>query len=339
MHWRKLLWPFSLLYGTVTGLRNLAFDQQWLKSRKYSVPVISVGNLSVGGTGKTPMVEYLVEHFSDRRTGVVSRGYGRKTKGLIIATKEHKAHEIGDEPFQIYRKNPYIKLALSEKRADGIDALLAQQPKVILLDDAYQHRYVTAGFQILLTTYSNPYYKDMLLPAGNLREGSYGRRRAQAIIITKCPQELSVRDAKQMVKKIAPGKNQQVFFTALAYEEPVNEKSVVADKNDDFVALSGIADPSLFIRQLKTSGYPITRHLRFGDHHDFSASDIAQIEKHIKEGHKILTTEKDWVRLLGSLKPELWQEVYYLPMKIRFLFNEEPLFTKMLRNFVNAFEA
>lgn len=319
-------------------MRNLAFDLQWLKSRGYRVPVISVGNLSAGGTGKTPMVEYLVNAFRDKNTAVVSRGYGRKTKGLILAGQEHTASEIGDEPYQIYRKFPHILLALSEKRLEGIDALLAQKPELILLDDAYQHRYVKAGFQILLTTFDKPYYKDLILPAGNLRESTAGRKRADAIIITKCPPGLDLATAKKMVKKLGPVPHQQVFCTSLAYGSPVNHQGEVAAKEDEFTALSGIADPRLFLEQLQKSGFQTANHLRFGDHHHFSESDLEKLTSEINSGRRVITTEKDWVRLMGRLQDEHWDAIFYLPVKVQFLFGEEKKFLTLLRRFTGSFD-
>src|SRR5690606_9112355 len=303
MNLRKLLYPFSIPYGAITALRNWAFNKDILPSQEFEVPVISVGNLSAGGTGKTPMVEFLIRRFSAYKIGLVSRGYGRKTKGLVLAKPEHTFSEIGDEPFQIFHKFPEIHLALAEKRPEGVQALIDNfSPDLILLDDAYQHRYVKPGFQILLTTFQEPFYKDLLLPAGNLRESVSGKNRADVIVVTKCPKNLSIEQAQKITEKIKPD-NQPVFFTTIQYNEPQNAQAQkLATKK--VIALTGIARPQPFLNEIGKT-LSIEKHLKFPDHHSFSAKEIEEIEKVIHTTKlPIITTEKDWVRLKGLLSAD-----------------------------------
>lgn len=336
MNLRKLLYPFSLPYGAITSLRNWAFDNKILPSQEFDVPVISVGNLSAGGTGKTPMVEFLIRRFSDYKIGLVSRGYGRKTKGLILAKPEHTFSEIGDEPFQIYNKFPEICLALAEKRPEGVQALLDKYtPDLILLDDAYQHRYVKPGFQILLTTFQEPFYKDILLPAGNLRENVNGKKRADLIVVTKCPTNLTPAEASEMMQKIKPG-DKSVYFTSIEYGDAqnINGEKLNAKK---VIALTGIARPQPFLNQI-SKNLDIQQHLKFPDHHNFSDKEITDIEELVNAfGTPIITTEKDWVRLKSMLTTNVLEKVFYLPMQVQFLFDEEQDFTKKISGYLQGF--
>ncbi|AEV34458.1 tetraacyldisaccharide 4'-kinase [Owenweeksia hongkongensis DSM 17368] len=335
MNLRKLLYPFSFPYGAITALRNWAFNKDILPSQEFKVPVISVGNLSAGGTGKTPMVEFLIRRFSDYKVGLVSRGYGRKTKGLILAKPQHTFSEIGDEPFQIFNKFPEICLALAEKRPEGVQALIENcSPDLILLDDAYQHRYVKPGFQILLTTFQEPFYHDLLLPAGNLREYTSGKKRANVIVVTKCPANLTPAKAKEMMQKIKPG-DKSVYFTTISYSEPQNVKGEKLGTKK-VIALTGIAKPQPFLNQIGKS-LSIQKHLKFADHHSFSAKEIADIEKMVTaSGTPIITTEKDWVRLKSLLNAETLEHVFYLPMQVQFLFDQEQDFTKKISGYLQG---
>jgi len=336
MNLRKLLYPFSIPYGAITALRNWAFNKSILSSQEFKVPIISVGNLSAGGTGKTPMVEFLIRRFSDYKIGLVSRGYGRKTKGLILAKPEHTFSEIGDEPFQIFHKFSNINLALAEKRPEGVQALIDNySPDLILLDDAFQHRYVKPGLQILLTTYQEPFYEDLLLPAGNLRESIKGRKRADIVVITKCPANLSPGEAREIRAKIKV-EDKPVYFTTIKYGsvqnengEPLNSKSIVA--------ITGIARPKPFLNQICIA-HNIEHHLQFPDHHIFSEKEIEKIEKAAKQT-PIVTTEKDWVRLQSLLRSETLQNIYYLPMQVHFLFDEEHHFSQMITSYLNEQKA
>ncbi len=353
MFWRRLLFPFSLPYHLITAVRNWAFDNSILKSKEFEVPVIAIGNLSTGGTGKTPMTEFLISHFSEKHIGLVSRGYGRKTKGLVLATPEHSFDEIGDEPYQIFHKFPQIKLALAEKRVEGIEALLKHENlDFILLDDAYQHRYVKAGFSILLTTCSNPFYEDLILPAGNLRESRNGKNRADMIVVTKCPNDLSSAKAEEIRRKLKPVDGQSVYFSGLAYGEAVNYLGSTLRYNpassgitqgdsgsgsaEAIILLTGIANPKPMQEYLQKQ-YSIAQHLNYPDHHYFSQKDIKDIEDLLAlKKLPIITTEKDWVRLKALLKNEVLEHVFYLPMQVKILFEEENMLLREVVDYVKA---
>ncbi|MGB0177480.1 MAG: tetraacyldisaccharide 4'-kinase, partial [Owenweeksia sp.] len=273
MQWRRLLWPFSLIYDSITRVRNTAFDQGILPSRSFSVPVIAVGNLSTGGTGKTPMVEFLLRKLETYKRAVVSRGYGRRTSGLIIATPEHTARDIGDEPLQVFRKFPDIQMVLSEKRVVGLEALQNTPAEVVILDDAFQHRYVKPGFHVLLTTFQNPFYADLVLPAGNLRESSRGKSRANLIVVTKCPAELNPELAGIIRQKISPREGQKVFFTTLDYGVPLNPQQIALPEHSKVLVISGIANSRPFMDHV-SGNFEIQEHLDYNDHHDFTQTDI-----------------------------------------------------------------
>jgi tetraacyldisaccharide 4'-kinase len=287
------------------------------KSYSFDVPIIAVGNLSVGGTGKTPQIEYLIRLLSDKyRVAVLSRGYKRLSKGFVLADDQATASSIGDEPFQFYSKFPTIQVAVDSNRKKGIEKLLQIQnkPEVILLDDAFQHRKVKAGFYILLTAYDVLFCDDFILPFGNLRESALGKKRADMIIITKCPQDLSEL-AQQNIKEKLQVK-QPVYFTTIQYYDCVygseNSMHVETLKSESKLLIAGIAKPKLFFDFLKSE---TDETLVFSDHHHFSKQDCEQILAKAN-GRKIITTEKDFVRLNGLLPNA---QLYYLPIKAVFL--------------------
>jgi len=328
---RKLLLPFSLLYGFVTGIRNFLFDMRFLKSTEFPVPVIAIGNLSVGGTGKTPMTEYLIRLLSGKnRVAVLSRGYGRKTDGFILANDTASAQAIGDEPFQYFSKFPEISVAVDGNRTRGISRLLSEtQPDIILLDDAFQHRKVKAGFYVLLTAFGDLYSDDWLLPAGNLRESRSGAKRADVIIVTKCPPELSGKMQSEIRRKLKAEKRQQLFFTSIGYDGNAigtNGKiDVETLRGQAKTLLAGIAKPKPFFDHLRGSRDMV---MEFPDHHDFSEKDLALIrEKSL--GKPIVTTEKDYVRL----KDAAVENLFYLPMRAEFL-SDADAFNKTIYNYV-----
>ena len=316
---RILLFPFAILYGIVTSIRNFLYNQSIFKSYSFPIPIIAVGNLSVGGTGKTPQIEYLIRLLSeDYKVAVLSRGYKRKSKGFILADQASTAENIGDEPFQIFQKFPQIKVAVDADRKNGIEQLLAakDKPEVILLDDAFQHRRVKAGFYILLTAFDDLYCNDFLLPTGNLRESRNGAKRADLIVITKCPNSISNQEMERIRKKI--GITKKIFFSTIAYDEFVynetNSLSLSEIKSLNKLLLAGIAKPDLFFDYLKQPGDEV---LAFPDHHHFTDDDIKNIEN---KNQLIITTEKDYVRLKNHA---IKSTVYYLPIKSRFLLVEE----------------
>jgi tetraacyldisaccharide 4'-kinase len=315
---RLLLYPFSILYDGVTSLRNWAFDKGILDQKEFDVPIIAVGNLSTGGTGKTPMIEYLIDSYKGQRIAVLSRGYGRKTSGYIELSIDDTPEKVGDEPLQIKRKfQDLIVSAVCEKRVDGIQRLLKDHSlDVILLDDAFQHRHVKASHYILLTSYDRLYVNDILLPAGNLRESRSGADRAQSIIVTKCPEHISTAERNTIKQRLNLESNQKLYFSFIGYSNilyGINENiELIALKGKKVTVVTGIANPKPFIHFLQDQLN--VEHLEFKDHHSFSEVEIREI----KNKNLIITTEKDFVRLR---KYDL-SNVFYLPIKIRFIGDE-----------------
>lgn len=316
---RKLLFPFAILYGFITTVRNFLFDKGILKSTSFDIPVIAVGNLSVGGTGKTPQIEYLIRLLSDRyKVATLSRGYKRKSEGFVLASATSNAEILGDEPFQFYQKFSNIQVAVDANRTNGIIQLLSQKekPQVVLLDDAYQHRKVKAGFYILLSSYDDLYADDFMLPTGNLRESRSGANRANIIIVTKCPKDLSGEEQEQIRLKLKLTCSQQIYFTYIDYDDFIyskEEKIAVNEiKNESKLLLAGIAKPTPFFDYLKNENDEC---LTFPDHHHFSDADLETILNKA-QSKKIITTEKDYVRLKDS---KLIAHLYYLPIKSTFI--------------------
>jgi len=330
---RKLLFPFAILYGLITSLRNYLYDKGILKSYSFDIPVIVVGNLSVGGTGKTPQIEYLIRLLSPNyKVATLSRGYKRKSEGFVLADSNANAALLGDEPYQYYKKFPQIKVAVDADRCNGITQLLhlPEPPEVLLLDDAYQHRKVKAGCYILLTAYDDLFCDDYMLPTGNLRENRKGAQRADMIIVTKCPPTISQLAQENIQKKI--GLNIPLFFSCIAYDDKVyndTEQLAVSDlKTEAKVLLAGIAKPQPFFEYLKTD---LDELMTFADHHHFSDSDILNIKN--KANDKIIiTTEKDFVRLEADI---LRAQLYYLPIKSQLIANQEA-FDQIILNYVGT---
>lgn len=330
---RKILLPFSLLYWLVTAVRNFLYDTGFLKSQQFSVPVIAIGNLSTGGTGKSPQTEYLIRLLKDNyRLATLSRGYKRKSEGYVLADVNANADILGDEPYQFYSKFPDVNVAVDANRVNGIDNLLQlnPSPEVIVLDDAYQHRKVKAGFYILLTAYGDIYADDYLLPAGNLREGRSGAKRADVIVVTKCPADITEAEQQKIKKKLRPQPEQKVYFTAIEYDTVVygdnSEISTKEVKEKDKVLVAGIAKPKPFFDRLKNSSDVC---LTYPDHHDFSAKDIDDILAAAKD-RVVVTTEKDYVRLKDKMPA---QKLFYLPIKTSFITNGDD-FNKTVLNYV-----
>ncbi|MFV8372540.1 tetraacyldisaccharide 4'-kinase [Flavobacterium sp. LB2P74] len=320
---RKILFPFAILYGLITSIRNFFFDNGILKSHSFDLPVIAVGNLSVGGTGKTPQIEYLIRLLSDKyKVATLSRGYKRQSKGFILAGANSNAAIIGDEPFQFYKKFGTIQVAVDADRENGIEQLLSQsiKPEVILLDDAFQHRKVKAGFYILLTSYGDLYSDDLMLPTGNLRESRSGAKRADVIIVTKCPFNLSLDEEKDIKNRLKVSENQELYFTFIAYEEFIyaeNRKIKVNEiQSAAKLLVAGIAKPEPFFAYLQDTNDVC---LSFPDHHNFTDNDILEI-KNLAQKNSIITTEKDYVRLKGSL---LSEQLFYLPIQSSFVSGSE----------------
>lgn len=319
---RLLLLPFSLLYWLITGIRNSLYNKGIFNSYTFTIPVLAVGNLSTGGTGKSPQTEYLIRLLSGKYTiAVLSRGYKRKSEGFVLADKYTGVEMLGDEPYQFYKKFPHTIIAVDANRKEGIEKLTAIKPgpEVILLDDAYQHRRVRAGLYILLTAYGDLYTDDYILPAGNLRESRSGAGRADIIVVTKCPPSLSEKEREKIIKKINPAKHQQVYFSYIAYDDRIysatDEILVTELASVDKIIVAGIAKPEPFFNYIKQ---PADSCLTYPDHHNFTDAEITELQK-LSENKIIVTTEKDYMRLEGKL-PE--SKLYYLPIKTAFIENE-----------------
>lgn len=349
--------PFSFLYGIGVRMRNQFFDWDFLHTEQYPIPVICVGNLTAGGTGKTPHTEYIIGVLSGQyRIAVLSRGYKRKTSGFVLASERSTSREIGDEPYQMKHKFPTILVAVDSDRRRGIRNLLAlpegQRPEVILLDDAFQHRYVTPSLAIVLTDYNRLFYYDKLLPVGRLREPiSGGIRRADVVIVTKCEEGLKPIEFRIMEEDMKLKAHQQLYFTRIVYSEiqPVfpslGKSRTLTDvkKEDDLLLLAGIAYPIQFIQEAERYSDKVIS-LTFSDHHSFGKKDIRKIknafDKMTSPGKLILVTEKDAARLQDNpLIPEEWKQVmYYLPISIDFCVGKEQSFDEMIKKHIVTFQ-
>ena len=336
---RKILFPFALIYGLITSIRNLAFDIGILRSKTFDVPTIVVGNLSVGGTGKSPMIEYLVDLFNEKcKIAVLSRGYGRKTKGFLLADGGSTAKDLGDEPYQFHRKFQELEVAVDEKRVRGMENLLSVKPELdlVLLDDAFQHRYVKASCYILLTSYDKLYINDFMLPAGDLREPRSGAKRAQIIIVSKCPDDLNASRREEIKKKISPDSNQKLFFSRIKYDVAVinkqGRKSLEELKHSKVLLITGIADPGPMEKFL-TSNLINFEHLKFADHQFIGKTELHDIRKKLsglaEEEKIIITTEKDYVR--NFIDVEL--PIFYLPIKTEII-EDRKIFNDLIQNYV-----
>ena len=334
---RKIVYPFAVLYGVITSIRNFLYDKNFLKSTKFKTPTLVVGNLSVGGTGKTPQIEYLIRLLqNDYKIAVLSRGYKRKSTGFILADKNANAELIGDEPFQYYKKFKNILVCVDVDRTNAIHKLekLNNPPDVILLDDAFQHRKVAGGFNILLTDFNNLYVDDNVLPTGNLRENKSGAKRAQVIIVTKCPKILSETEQFAITKKLNPAKNQMVFFTAIDYNTTLTgATSISLDelKNFEVLLVTGIANPTPLVSFLNEKNINF-EHLKYPDHYNFKNKDIQQIcdklDSFKSKKKLVLTTEKDYVRIFDKVK-----KLHYISIK-SIVINHKNDFDKIIKNYV-----
>jgi len=331
---RKILFPIVPIYFIVTWLRNKLYDYGLKKSTSYDFPVICVGNLSVGGTGKTPMIEYLIRILANsKKVATLSRGYGRRTTGFILADETDNAITIGDEPYQFYRKFEDILVAVDANRRRGIKELKSSTAtEVVLLDDAFQHRKITSGLSILLTSFENLYSSDMVLPTGDLREPRSGAKRADIIVVTKCPESLSESAKIATAKKLSLDLNQTLFFSWITYDQYVygqtEREQLKSFKNQSVTVITGIAKPELFLRYLNSKIVKY-KHVKFNDHHNFSKSEI----DNLKQSETIITTEKDYVRLARHFLDST-TSLYYLP--IEFKIDKEQEFANLILNYVKS---
>jgi tetraacyldisaccharide 4'-kinase len=347
----KKLLPLSWFYGIGVGFRNLLFEMGVLKEHTYKTPVISVGNITVGGTGKTPHVEYLIRLLKDHvHVAVLSRGYKRKSSGFLLAQTDTPLSDIGDEPYQMKQKYPDITVAVDAKRTRGIEYLISgketgQEIDAILLDDAYQHRYVKPGLNILLVDYHRLIIHDKLLPAGRLREPVKGKDRADIVIVTKCPTTLNPMEFRVLTKQMNLYPYQQLFFTTIKYEplHPLFDGTEQIEKLEELAGrhillLTGIASPKQIYYDLKPHT-PDIYPLRYSDHHNFKKKDIKKINEAFEglpSPKLIITTEKDAVRLKETegLTPEARRGIYVLPISIEFMLQGEESFNEKIIGYV-----
>ena len=323
-----LFWKLSIQFSLVTSIRNFIYNIGVIKSHQFNLPIISVGNLVLGGSGKTPTIEYLIRLLSKNyKIAVLSRGYGRKSNGFIIADSNSDANLIGDEPMQYYRKFKNIIVSVGSNRVRGINKLikLNSKPEIILLDDAYQHRRVKPEMSILLTKFNDLYSDDNIFPLGNLRESKSNANRADIILVTKCDKNISKDQKRHIIQKLNIGDNQKIYFSSIKYSKMLYDKESLKllseFKNIKFTLVTGIANSSHMVNYLKDNDFNFN-HLSFKDHHNYSDSDISNINNN----EIVITTEKDYVKLYSRVTTKL----FYLP--IEFLIDNEEEFNNQILN-------
>ena len=335
---RFLLFPLGIIYYLFSSCRNILFDLKIFKSKYHKIPNIGVGNLSMGGTGKSVLIIYLVELFKSKyNLAILSRGYKRKSKGFYIANKDSSAKIIGDEPYQFHKRFPEITVAVSENRNDGVNKILKENPKtkLILFDDILQHRSINAHLRILTTTFNTPFFKDYIFPVGNLREARNGHKRVDIILVTKCPRELNENDRDNFLKGIKLESYQKIFFTKISYSLNIYSRDkkieLLSLINSEFILVTGIADSSYLLDYLNSKNLKFT-HIKYSDHHNYTSSDISYISKKAKN-QIVLTTEKDYWRLNPLVENF---HLYFLPIKMSFFSNEEKIsFDNHLKKMLN----
>lgn len=345
-----MLAPFSLLYGLGVSLRNFFYRNGLLKSIEFSLPIISVGNLSVGGAGKTPHIEYLLRLLKDYlHLATISRGYKRKTKGFLDVHPNMTAEQVGDEPLQFKRKFPDVTVTVSESRTFAIPQIVMNQPEtqLILLDDAFQHRSVKPGLNILLTEFDHPFTRDFLLPSGRLREWRSASERADLILVTKCPPDLHEEDRKQLLQEIDPLPGQSVFFTYYHYSKPYYifdaRYQVELQPDWEVLLISAIAGTDYLVSYLETQVNTV-RLLEYEDHHYFSKHDVGNLKASFSrmdvEKKVILTTEKDAMRLEmhRAFLVENRLPIFVLPIEVKFHFGEGERFDQYVKDFLLNFK-
>jgi tetraacyldisaccharide 4'-kinase len=346
-----LLLPFSLLYGIIILTRDMFYETGLLKSNKFSLPVISVGNLSIGGAGKSPHVEYLVHLLNDYiNLGILSRGYKRETNGFRLVSPQDTAKTAGDEPLQFKKKFPDVVVAVDENRALGIPMMVGQFPELqtILLDDAFQHRQVQPGLNILLTPYDDLFTRDFLLPSGRLREWRSAYKRADIIIVTKCPEEISIENREKIIREINPLTHQSVYFSKFAYDYPYhfydNRYRIKLDNGLYVILLSAIANTS-YLKKYLQPRVKVIHPLEYEDHHSFTAQDIDYIIQKYKAlpatRKFILTTEKDATRL-EPFKAVLYENqipVFVQPTRVIFLDEDKKDFDQKVKSYLLDFRS
>jgi tetraacyldisaccharide 4'-kinase len=343
IRFQKILAPFSVIYWLATWARNKMFDTGLSKQHTYSIPVICVGNITVGGTGKTPHCEYLLEVLlrKGQRPALLSRGYKRLTTGYILYNQWLSASDVGDEPYQIANKLPQVRVAVCESRAEGINKLLQEPepPSCVVLDDAFQHRYVKPSLAVILTDYSRPIYADMVFPAGFMREGFYARHRAQAVVVSKCPENLGHPEAIKIASSLKLKKGTRVFFSTIEYSKPMSAAGQPLLPGGKAVLLTGIARPEPFIQYCEAK-YSISHVFTYPDHHSFTQAQFdAAAGKAISSGACLLTTEKDFTRirpLLGRVYGKGFC-LSVIPIKSKFLFSQQAAYDDFIAEHIQNF--
>jgi tetraacyldisaccharide 4'-kinase len=332
---RKILLPFNPIYASIIQIRNFLYNHNFFKSTKSDLPVICVGNITVGGTGKTPHVEYLISFLKNKyKLAILSRGYKRKTKGFILSNNETKPHEIGDEPFQIKSRYPEINVAVDEKRVRGVASIeLRTDTQVVILDDAFQHRAIEPSYSIVLVDYNRPVFEDYMLPAGNLREPMSGLKRANSIIVTKCPESITDIEMKFFKQKLKLYPYQNIYFSYFKYSKPKHilnsEITEITDK--DILLVTGIANTKYLEKYINkhAKSYKLQK---YPDHHDFTISDIKNIVSNFgkinSENKLIICTEKDKVKLLENKKLLKNVDIFSIDIEVALMHNKENEFQK-----------
>ncbi len=333
---KYILFPFSICYWIFTWCRNFCFDNNILKQTKFDIPIISVGNITVGGTGKTPHVQYLVNLMQNNNVASLSRGYKRKSKGFLLANENTSVDELGDEPFQLHKRFPNLSVAVCEKRVVGVQNLLKtkQNLQAIILDDAFQHRYIKPSFQIVLIDYNRPIWKDFVFPVGFLREGKYALKRANVVVITKCPNDISKKETEFWKNKLKLN-GQKLFFSTMQYgqiydnitKQNVDNQKFIAENN--ICLVTGIAQPQPLINYLKQYNSSISTEI-FPDHYSYTEKDAVRLQN-INKNKLLLTTEKDAYKLSKMLSET---KLFVIPIIPQFLFDKNEEFNKLILNVI-----
>lgn len=330
-----MLKALAYIYKCVTDVRNWMFDHGWLKEQTFNVPTIGIGNLAVGGTGKTPHTEWVAQLLINEghHVATLSRGYGRKTKGYLEANVASTASEVGDEPLQMFRHfSGRLSVHVCENRCKGMEEILLRhlETDVVVLDDAFQHRYIKPGLNILLTDFHRLYTTDQLIPAGRLREDAKGAQRADVIIVTKCPTSLTLDEREAIINRLHSSRVQHVFFSTLDYEPLALEKETSA------VLLTGIANPEPLVQHIKKEGITIVEHQKYADHHNFTAADLKKIEQ-AADQHLIITTAKDAARLSeANLSSTTRKKIIVQNIVVKILFDESTQLINLINAYVNT---
>lgn len=343
---RLILLPISILYGLVLKLRNKLYDKGTFYATSFNLPIINIGNLSVGGTGKSPMVEYLISMLKDSyHLATLSRGYKRRTRGYVLANEYSTALEIGDEPMQFHMLHPEIAVSVGEERIEVIPQLLYDRPNVnvIILDDAFQHRSLKAGLNILLTDFNNLYTRDYYLPTGDLRDNIKSADRADIIVVTKCPPRMTVGEKEKITDELSPLIHQKLFFSCIRYGIPYHicsKQKREMEMYSEVLLVCGIANPDPLNKYIHQK-VNIYEGLYFSDHHIYTIDDLNEILVKYRKMQGvdkfIITTEKDAVRLIKFQKELQDIPFYVLPISVEFLFEDEMKFRELIFNFINGF--